>query len=429
MKGVSAIIATVLIILFSVAAISIVLMVGTPAINRARDSGIVNEAYQNMRVVDNLIRTVSSEGPGSLRTAQIKSVGGTYRISPVAGTFDYELELSSDLFPRGTFKKEGNLQTIVGGGAKASQNSTHLILENEILEIVFYRNGSESNFDSINTSTLIRTITIKDSSFVIKPNDTGIMIENYTNTSWGIGYSKLVSESTQLAKAEVLAHVRSNFTGVEYEVLYTLPASADFLIMTVRNTTGNLTTVTLRYELGTNTSDILKLPNNETTFAPNGIVYSGKTSPPSSCYTSADTSDFYLCSYDNIEYTANPKAVALIYSGPDDKLIKFCNNEYNNTREYYFNMSASGQLRTVIPVTNGICTDIGNKTYIVRNQEIPSTSFGSYVLKGSNLFHLSLVYDKIKIAGEGRFTTGTHRVCIKKIGQEAGRAIVNVTAC
>ncbi len=273
MKGVSAVIGTVLVVVLSVAAVSTILLVGVPAIDRAKDSGVVNEAYQNMQVIDNLIRTVASEGSGSLRVAEIKVSSGTYRTISASGSFEYDFDLTSNLFSRGTYKREGNLQTIIGGGAKASENSTNLILENGILEIVLDKKGTQNNWDSINTSTLVKTVKIKSNGFVLKPNETSVLVGSQQNSSWGIGYSKLVSDSTSLAKAEAIAHVRSNVTNVEYEVLYTLPSLADFFFMSVRNVSDNMTTISFRYQLGTNSTDVIRLPNNETLFLPSGSTF------------------------------------------------------------------------------------------------------------------------------------------------------------
>lgn len=634
MKGVSPLLSTVLVILISVAAISAVLLVGGPSINRARESAIIGEAYQNMRTINNFITEVASENPGSLRKVPIKVTEGTYRVISTSGSFEYDLGLTSDILPLGSIKKEGNLQTIVGGSAKASQNSTYLILENEILEIVFYRNGSETNFDSINTSTLIRTIKLKDSGFTLRPNDTGIVIGNYSNSSWGIGYSKLVSESTQLAKAEVLAHVRSNLTNHEYEVLYTLPASADFLIINIKNVSNNQTTVNFIYHLGNNaTSDVIRMGgvneglsslnnslsawwkfsegngtstidnsgygntgtiNGNVTWLTNSSCLSGfgyclsftrttnslvkvinspslnprkeltleawinLASPIPSwtrfiskgletgisqqyeftfqidgplrfmlvtstantcvwqnlttntwhhvvgtydgsqmkiyvngslkqtcsatgdintttqnlwfggyngvdgefpgiidnvkifsralssdeikaeydnslegpfltgCYTSANLSSFYACSYENVETQA--VSTGLIYSGAPSNFVKACffNQTYN---DYKFNLTANGQTKIILPFSLGTCQKIDDKMTVIKSQDLPSFAFGTYNIKGEKILHLSLIQDRIKLTGSGKFGPGTHSICFQKTGQENFRAVVNVTSC
>ncbi len=260
MKGVSTFISTVFIVLLSIVSVSIVLSIGGQTISRAKEGAIINEAAQNMKTLNNFITEVASESPGSLRKVPIKITDGTYRVLPVSGTFEYELGLTSDILQIGSFKKEDNIQTIVGGTARANQNSTNLILENEILEVVLSKNGTETNFDSINTTDIIKTIRLKGSGQTLRPNDTSIMIGNYSNSSWGIGYSKLVSESNNLAKAEALAHIKSNLTNTEYEVLYTLPTGADFLLVTVKNVSANQSTANLIYHLSSNaTTDVIRM--------------------------------------------------------------------------------------------------------------------------------------------------------------------------
>ena len=102
------------------------------------------------------------------------------------------------------------------------------------------------------------------------PNDTSVIIGNVTNTSWGLGYSEIVREGNFLTRAEALAHVRSNLTGTEYEVLYSLPASADYLLITVTNASTNQTTMDFAYHLGTSAkNDLIRIDDvNETTYVP-----------------------------------------------------------------------------------------------------------------------------------------------------------------
>lgn len=268
-KGISSVISFVIIILLTVTAIGIVLGVGLPILDQARETGVLNEANQNMRIIDNLIRQVASEGTGTLKSVTLSVTDGVYRIDSDSNSLDFELTMKSNAIPRGTFTEEGNLVTSVGGSAKAIQNSSKLIIENEILEIVFSRIGNVSSFDGINTSTILNTIRSKaQATTTTKPNNAGIKIQNIANTSWGLGYTKLAFEGEDLAEASILAHVRSNTSGVEYDVLYTLPASSDFFVIEVRNTTSNQTTLTYNYRLGDSTTDKIKIGDaSETQFA------------------------------------------------------------------------------------------------------------------------------------------------------------------
>lgn len=151
------------------------------------------------------------------------------------------------------------------------------------------------------------------------------------------------------------------------------------------------------------------------------------SSPYANCYNQTNISSFYICSYDNSEFPAF-KSAALIYSGKVDRFSSLCNDVVGDS--YKFNLTAIGQLQTVIPFTNGVCANIGNKTGVIERQGVPSTPFNSsFELRGPTNLQLRLQYEKIRIAGDGRFPAGNYRICAKKIGQEGGTVIINLTAC
>ena len=89
-----------------------------------------------------------------------------------------------------------------------------------------------------------------------------MIIGGYSNSSFGLGYSKLDREGSDLPKAAAVAHVKSNLTNTEYDVVYALPASSDFLLVNVRNvSSSNQTTVAYSYKLGStaNNNDIIRI--------------------------------------------------------------------------------------------------------------------------------------------------------------------------
>lgn len=79
MKGISPLVSFVLVIGFGVAAMTIVLTIVNPLLDRAKDSALVNEATQNMLLIDSTIKAVASESEGSKRTIQIKITEGALR--------------------------------------------------------------------------------------------------------------------------------------------------------------------------------------------------------------------------------------------------------------------------------------------------------------------------------------------------------------
>jgi len=92
MKGLSPLISMVLVLAFGFTAMTIVLTVVNPLLDRAKDSGTVNEATQNMQLLDSAIKAVSSEAKGSKRTIHIKISEGVLRTNATAEWVYLELE-------------------------------------------------------------------------------------------------------------------------------------------------------------------------------------------------------------------------------------------------------------------------------------------------------------------------------------------------
>lgn len=96
MKGLSPLISMVLVIAFGFAAMTIVLTVVNPLLDRAKDSGMVNEATQNMQLIDSAIKAVASESKGSKRTIAIKITEGVLRSDPGKDWVYFEYEPKTD---------------------------------------------------------------------------------------------------------------------------------------------------------------------------------------------------------------------------------------------------------------------------------------------------------------------------------------------
>ncbi|MBI4894657.1 MAG: LamG domain-containing protein [Candidatus Aenigmarchaeota archaeon] len=320
-KGASELISFVLVTLIVFVGIGVVLGIGLPVLDEARETGIIGEAGQNMEIIDNLVRQVAAEGTGTLRVAQINVNDGVYRVDSDSNSFSFELPIKTGALAKGTFNREGNLITTITGIASASQNSTHLKLENELMEVVFLKVGTEGSFASINTSTLVKTVRSKtEPQTTIVPTNFGITLNGTSDTSWGTGYTKLAFEGGGLTSTGVLAHVRSS-QGAEYEVLYTLRASSDFLLVDVRNTTRNQTTLTYGYRIGPNsTGDVIRIAGNETSF-----TYSGGSIPGGSVnYTSI---------IDNTNYTRNSSTSVFQIGGASSVLYNASDGSLRDVRE------------------------------------------------------------------------------------------------
>lgn len=80
MKGLSTLVAFVLVIVISISALIIALNIGNPAIEKSKEILILNEGKGNLKVLDNTINQVLQEGDGSSRRITLSVTGGTYNI-------------------------------------------------------------------------------------------------------------------------------------------------------------------------------------------------------------------------------------------------------------------------------------------------------------------------------------------------------------
>src|SRR3990170_2335616 len=114
MKGISPFIAYALIILLSVSAIALVMLVGIPTINRAKDSGVISEGLSNMNTFASIIKEVASEGTGSIRTIQLQVSDGRYKADNSSSSLYFDYRAKSKIIIPG-FTKQGDVQVIAGG--------------------------------------------------------------------------------------------------------------------------------------------------------------------------------------------------------------------------------------------------------------------------------------------------------------------------
>jgi hypothetical protein len=222
-------------------ALAFVIAVGMPALNRAKEAATINEATENMRELDAMIREVASEGTGALKNMNMKVSGGTYSVNQKSDTVDFTYEMKYGLFSPGTFYKEGNLYMFAGTTAEASEydldgdGTTELVLENDIMRVGIQKvaNSSSPYTDAIDTKNNIKILNLKENNVNITPADTSVILDGIATTSSGTGYSELVKKGEYMSKAEAVVHVNS--TDIAYDVIYTLPSRADFLIVKILN--------------------------------------------------------------------------------------------------------------------------------------------------------------------------------------------------
>lgn len=201
MKGLSPLISMVLVIGFGVAAMTIVLTVVNPMLDRAKDSAIVNEATQNMLLLDSAIKAVASESEGSKRTVNIKITEGVLRTNRssewVYTEFDpksnYEIDgFTGDikLTSRPNFLEYFNQYTEGGSATQwASSNGTWSVDTNRyrgIGGVAYYVLGNISDFEY--TGSIAPSVEPEGQIFLLPVNPKNLVLflpfdgnRNYTH--------------------------------------------------------------------------------------------------------------------------------------------------------------------------------------------------------------------------------------------------------
>lgn len=421
-KGVSPLVGSILVILVTFTAIGLVLTIGGPAIDRASDAAKLNEALQNIMAIDNSVREAASEGINAFRSVPIKISSGDLYVNQPAGSIDYYNTVKSNLIEAGSFTTDNNILIIGGGNARAYNNTTSIFLENQILNVTLPLLGSPTNYVGINTSSAISSIQLIKTGDLLVPNDASIIIENVTNTSWGIGYSQIVRKQDNIPIAQALFHVQSNLSSAVYDVLYSLPARSDFLMVDVKNVTNNQTTMNLIVSLGAHKDDYVNISNgtegNVSTFA-------------DICRNASSVTRSYICVFDNGTDFTDSRFTGLIYTGDPTYYVQACYSNYSST-DYKLNISFQNDGRIILPFSNGTCSAVDNRMNAINQQNIPSRDFNDSYSFGpaSDLsFGMILQYSRIKIQGSDHFGSGEEKVCIQKTGEVRYSSVVNISKC
>lgn len=90
-------ISTALVILIGIIALTLSLTVLNPALNKAKDSAIINEAFNNLEIIDSTIREVASESEDSKRTINLKVTEGTYRVDSTNDFINFTYRMKEGL--------------------------------------------------------------------------------------------------------------------------------------------------------------------------------------------------------------------------------------------------------------------------------------------------------------------------------------------
>ena len=109
MKGVDALIASVLIILISVTAIFIALQLGNSSTQREKEILLIQEGKSNLITIDNAVKNVLAEGEGSARALRLTVSGGYYSIDNATNSILFSMESGAQIVGVGISKIEDGI--------------------------------------------------------------------------------------------------------------------------------------------------------------------------------------------------------------------------------------------------------------------------------------------------------------------------------
>ena len=239
-KALSTMVSFVLVTAIIIAAISVVLSIGLPAIDRAKDAALISEAKNIMQSIDSTARQVLFEGNGAQRVFSISSTGGDYYAEKSTDRILFKLNSISGVIDPGTYKKEGNLIISAGTDVKASEydansdGTNELVLENSRILFAVKKIGNSSNYAAANNSQLVKLIQLKENILNITPSDSSTIVDNSLLSVNGTGYTQLMQTGDLLREASIKAYIESN-SGANYEIWYTLRSNADFVLEEIKN--------------------------------------------------------------------------------------------------------------------------------------------------------------------------------------------------
>jgi len=225
-KGMSPFISGTLIIIIGIFAAVMLIGFVKNMIDQGKAYNDFNKAKQDMSLIDSIVKELSFEAPGSMRTIKLEGDVGKFIVSGKEDKIKYRIETDTPLLDPGTVSKEGDLTIVSGNIAKAYEDNISgnevLVLENDDVLFAVYKYGNKTDPVFINTTRLIALMKNKNLNINVTPV-TKIMIDNKDNSSYGYGYTEIVE------KGEYLPSGTIKLVMSQYEVLFTLKAGQDFV--------------------------------------------------------------------------------------------------------------------------------------------------------------------------------------------------------
>lgn len=235
-KGMEPLLSAAIYIGIAIAAVTTVVSIGGPAIEKMTDVAAVDQARDALANLDRIMRAVSAEGFGSTRVIPLQLRKGDLLLDPTQNIIYYELDTLAEVISPRTRRVFGNIIMAANAISSAAENDTDFTLQNEHLRVVIAKIGNETNFQSINASQLVRSIYLIDESKLLNGN-VSIRVDDDPQREVGLGYTVADDIGSNLPRGRVIAFV--NATRASYNIWFTLESGADFLTIEAKNYTAH----------------------------------------------------------------------------------------------------------------------------------------------------------------------------------------------
>ncbi|MCK4550829.1 MAG: hypothetical protein KAT91_02655 [Candidatus Aenigmarchaeota archaeon] len=231
-KAISPLIAGVMFIAIINIAIIIVTQTGMPAIEKMQDAAAIDQAKDMLSNLDKVIKEVAAEGKSSTRVVSLQIKKGALYVDNESDKIYYLIETEAEVISPRTKMTIGNLYFASNANVIVKDNGTHFIMENEHEKIAFHKLGNTTSFVSINASTVMDYMYLKDTGTYL-PASLSVIVDNDPLQEAGNGYTMAEAIGTGLMRGRIIAHVNQSVS--DYDIYFTLEGGADFLQVEVRN--------------------------------------------------------------------------------------------------------------------------------------------------------------------------------------------------
>ncbi|MBU0536690.1 MAG: hypothetical protein KKE20_07015 [Nanoarchaeota archaeon] len=216
-------ISAVLYVLLISIVIVIVLEGGTPILENLRDKSVFIQTRDNFVALDKNVMDVSNAGPGSQRIVPFEIKKGELTLGN--SQLKWQMDTKSPVIQPRTSIDLGNLRLGSDSDVDAYESNDQLILENYYIKAVFSKIGNESDYGSVNSTSIIQYLTYNRNNGTASGSFSFMIDDNSIDSD---GYSKIVQPGYDLGSATVMFYINQT-DGVLHTLYFTLDSRSDYL--------------------------------------------------------------------------------------------------------------------------------------------------------------------------------------------------------